>query len=168
MRHTPVMTKATSGYPLLLHLAGRRAVVVGAGIVATRRATALVAAGADVTVIAPDGTEAMAALALTWQRRAYAEGDLAGAWLVHAATDDPAVNAAVAAEAQRSGIWCVRADDAAASAVWVPAVVRTDDLIVAINAGGDPRRARAVRDAVQESLPAILAAAEAHAAGRVD
>ena len=159
---------AANGYPLLLHFAGRRAVVVGAGTVATRRATALVAAGADVTVIAPDRTEALAELALTWHRRPYADGDLAGAWLVHVATDDPAVNAAVAAEAARRGIWCVRADDAAASAAWVPAVVRSDDLVFAINAGGDPQRARAVRDAVQESLPAILAAADAHAAGRVD
>ena len=47
--------------------------------------------------------------------RAYRDGDLAGCWLAHAATDDPAVNAAVAAAAERDRIWCVRADDASAS-----------------------------------------------------
>ncbi len=55
-------------------------------------------------------------------QRRYQDGDLAQAWLAHAATDDPDVNAAVAAEAQRRRIWCVRADYAAASPAWVPAV----------------------------------------------
>jgi uroporphyrin-III C-methyltransferase/precorrin-2 dehydrogenase/sirohydrochlorin ferrochelatase len=158
----------TSGYPLLLHVSGRRAIVVGAGQVATRRAAGLVGAGAEVTVIAPNGTETMEQLALTWHRRAYREGDLTGAWLVHAATDDPQVNELVAADAERRGIWCVRADDAAASAAWVPAVVRSNDLVIAVNATRDPRRARALRDAVQERLEDIVAAADAQAARRVD
>jgi uroporphyrin-III C-methyltransferase/precorrin-2 dehydrogenase/sirohydrochlorin ferrochelatase len=148
-----------TGYPLLLQVRGRRALVVGAGPVATRRARALVEAGGDVVVVAPDGTAEMATLPVTWHRRPYADGDVVGAWLVHTATDDPAVNAAVSAAAERSGVWCVRADDAERSSAWVPAVLRAEGLVVAVNAGRDPRRARAVRDALARMLPDVLAAA---------
>ena len=50
-------------------------------------------------------------LPVTVLARKYREGDLATAWLAHAATNDPVVNAQVAAEAERNRIWCVRADD---------------------------------------------------------
>lgn len=146
-----------TGYPLLLDPAGKRVVVVGAGRVAARRARALVDAGALVTVVAPVATEEMRALPVEWHQRGYAEGDLAGAWLAHAATDDPAVNAAVAAEAERERIWCVRADDARQSAAWVPAVLRDGDITVAVNAGRNPLVAAGVRDGVREMLPQILA-----------
>ena len=111
-------------YPLMLDLTGRPAVVVGGGQVALRRARGLLAAGALVHVIAPQVDPALAGEEVTVSRREYRDGDLEGAWLAHAATGDPAVNARVAAEAQRLRIWCVRADDAAASAAWTPAVAR--------------------------------------------
>src|SRR6185503_6359427 len=105
--------------PLLLDLAGRRAVVVGGGPVAARRAGALVDAGADVVVVAPDVCEDLAELVaagrVRLERREYLPGDLAGAWLAHTATGDRATDSAVAAEAERLRVWCVRADDAAAS-----------------------------------------------------
>jgi uroporphyrin-III C-methyltransferase/precorrin-2 dehydrogenase/sirohydrochlorin ferrochelatase len=137
-------------YPLALDLTGRRAVVVGGGRVALRRA--LLAAGAVVQVIAPAVNGEFAGLGVTVTRRAYADGDLAGAWLVHAAASDPGVNAAVAAEAERRGVWCVRADDAAASAAWVPASARHGDVTVAVTAGGDPVRAQRVRGAIALAL----------------
>src|SRR5216683_1369427 len=77
-----------NGYPVELDFVGKLAVVVGGGAVALRRTRALVEAGALVTVIAPDVTSELAALPVTLRRR-YRDGDLAGAWLVHAATDDP-------------------------------------------------------------------------------
>jgi uroporphyrin-III C-methyltransferase/precorrin-2 dehydrogenase/sirohydrochlorin ferrochelatase len=77
---------------------------------------------------------------------------LAGTWLAHAATADPAINAQVAAEAQRLRIWCVRADDAAASAAWTPAVARDGEITVAVTAGGDPERAKRLRTAIAFAL----------------
>src|SRR5262249_53741019 len=109
-------------YPLMLSLAGRRVVVVGGGRVALRRVRALLEAGANVIVIAPVVLPGLADLPVTLLARQYRAGDLAAAWLAHAATSDPAVNAQVAAEAERNRIWCVRADDAAVSAAWTPAV----------------------------------------------
>jgi uroporphyrin-III C-methyltransferase/precorrin-2 dehydrogenase/sirohydrochlorin ferrochelatase len=139
-------------YPLMLDLTGRRAVVVGGGRVALRRARALLAAGAQVHVIAPQVDPALAGLPVTVSRRRYRGGDLAGAWLVHAATADPAVNAAVAADADRLRLWCVRADDAARSRAWTPAVTRHGDITIAVTAGGDPRRAQRLRAAIALAL----------------
>jgi uroporphyrin-III C-methyltransferase/precorrin-2 dehydrogenase/sirohydrochlorin ferrochelatase len=139
-------------YPLMLDMTGRRVVVVGGGQVALRRATALLAAGALVHVIAPRVEPALAGLPVTIDRRPYRDGDLAGAWLVHAATDDPAVNTTIAAAAERLRIWCSRADDAGRSRAWTPAVTRHGDVTVAVTAGGDPRRAQRLRAAIALAL----------------
>jgi uroporphyrin-III C-methyltransferase/precorrin-2 dehydrogenase/sirohydrochlorin ferrochelatase len=144
-------------YPLVLDLAGRRALVVGGGPVAARRAASLVEAGAEVDVVAPWLCEELGSLvadrAVTWQAREYAVGDTDGAWLVHTATGDRITDDAVAAACEAARIWCVRADDAAASAAWTPAVARgADGLLVAVSGGGDPRRSRALRDAVAAAL----------------
>lgn len=152
-------------YPLTLDLTGRRVVVVGGGPVAARRVAGAVAAGGVVDVIAPWVCEDLAARVQTgevrWYDRDYVAGDLLqpeAAWLVHTATGSPAVDAQVAREAEAARIWCVRADDAQASSAWTPAVARgasggpADGLTVAVSGGGDPRRAAAVRDAVQAAL----------------
>ncbi|MDC7121839.1 uroporphyrinogen-III C-methyltransferase [Cellulomonas fimi] len=140
-------------HPLLLDVAGRRVVVVGGGPVAARRVARLVDDGADVLVVAPrlceDLTELVTRGLVRWTEREYAAGDLEGAWLVHTATGDPAVDDAVAADAEAARTWCVRADDAARSSAWTPAVARVDDVTVAVSAGRDPRRAAALRGALQ-------------------
>jgi uroporphyrin-III C-methyltransferase / precorrin-2 dehydrogenase / sirohydrochlorin ferrochelatase len=139
-------------YPLALALQGRRVVVVGGGQVALRRVRGLLESGANVVVIAPDIDPELTALPVTVLARRYRDGDLSAAWLVHAATSEGAVNAAVAAEAERNRIWCVRADDAQASAAWTPAVARHGEVAVAVTAGGDPRRARQLRSAIELAL----------------
>lgn len=143
-------------YPLTLRVAGRRCVVVGAGRVGARRARALLDAGALVTVVAPTACaeviEAARTGQLVWIARDYLADDLDGAWLVHVATGIEAVDEQVCEDAQWQRIWSVRASDAAVSAAWTPAVARVDDVTVAVNAGGDPRRAVALRDAVASQL----------------
>jgi uroporphyrin-III C-methyltransferase/precorrin-2 dehydrogenase/sirohydrochlorin ferrochelatase len=72
---------------------------------------------------------------------------------VHTATGDRTTDNAVALAADRARTWCVRADDASASAAWTPAVARTaDGVLVAVSGGGDPGRSRAIRDAVAVGL----------------
>ncbi|UQX87205.1 uroporphyrinogen-III C-methyltransferase [Jatrophihabitans telluris] len=141
-----------TGSPLLLDLTDRLVVVVGGGGVATRRVEGLVAGGARLTVIAPNISPAITALGVRSQVRAFVDGDLDGAWLVVAATDDPEVNAAVAAEAERRRIFCVRADDATGGTARVPSVLRSGGLTLSVNAGDDPRRAVAVRNAIAAAL----------------
>ncbi|MEU6785214.1 uroporphyrinogen-III C-methyltransferase [Nonomuraea angiospora] len=143
-------------YLLGLRLSGRRVLVVGGGRVAQRRVPALLEAGAEVTVVSPSVTPALddliAAGRVTWHARPYEVGDCDGAWLVQACTDDRSVNTAIAAEAEAKRVWCVRADDKDASAAWTPATGRVDEINVAVTAGGDPRRAAGIRDAVVEAL----------------
>jgi len=140
------------GYPLLLDLSGRRVVVVGGGGVAARRVPALIEAGAQVHVISPEvGAELPGSGALILSR-GYVHGDLEGAWFVLACTDDPTVNEAVAAEAARRRIWCVRADFAPGGTARTPAVTRSSGLTVAVNADDDPRLAAAVRDAIRVQI----------------
>ncbi|MCG2624917.1 uroporphyrinogen-III C-methyltransferase [Arthrobacter sp. I2-34] len=143
-------------YPVSLRLLGKPVLVVGGGEVAGRRAKALLDVGAVVTVVAPEAGSGVVRLAraglLAWQRRGYETADLDGSWLVQTATGVPAVDARVAAEAGERRIWCVNAADAGTSSAWTPAVGRVDDVTVAVNAGGDPRRAKALRDAVVLAL----------------
>jgi uroporphyrin-III C-methyltransferase/precorrin-2 dehydrogenase/sirohydrochlorin ferrochelatase len=143
-------------YLLGLRLDGRRAVVVGGGRVAQRRVPTLLAAGAEVVLVSPEATPALEDLAargkVTWERRPYRPGDIDGAWLVQVCTDDGKVNAAVADEAERARTWCVRADDAQASAAWTPASGQDGETTVGVLAGGDPRRAAGLRDAVLDGL----------------
>ncbi len=143
-------------YLVGLDLTGRRVVVVGGGSVAQRRLGGLLAAGADVEVVAPEVTPAVEGMAtageLRWTARGYRDGDLEGAWYVIACTDDPAVNAAVGAEAESRRVFCVRADDAPAGSAVTPAVGRHDGLTVGVLAGRRPRRSAAVRTALVEAL----------------
>jgi uroporphyrin-III C-methyltransferase len=156
MRATPVGPETGVVYPVGLRLSGRHVVVVGGGQVAHRRVAGLLEAGAEVTVVSPEVTPALEALvapgSLIWIRRRYEPGDLDGAWYAVAATDDPAVNAAVVAEADRSRIFCARADDRRESSVWTPAIGRHGDVVVGVHGGGDPQRAIGVRDAVVAGL----------------
>ena len=141
-----------NGFPALLDLTGRLVVVVGGGVVATRRVRALAEAGADVLVVAPQVSQEIAALAVRIQQRPFAAHDLDGAWLAMACADDPAVNAAVSSAAEQRRIFCVRADAAQEGTARTSAVARHDGLTVAVNGGDDPGRAVALRDAISLAL----------------
>ena len=142
-------------YLLGLRLHGRLVVVVGGGAVASRRVPSLLDAGAEILLVSPKVAASLEDLAaagrIRWEARGYQPGDCAGAWLVCACTDDPGVNAAVAAAAQDQRTWCVRADDAGASAAWTPASGRAGDVRVGV-LSGDPRHSAAVRDTVVAGL----------------
>jgi uroporphyrin-III C-methyltransferase/precorrin-2 dehydrogenase/sirohydrochlorin ferrochelatase len=143
-------------YPLGLRLEGRAVLVVGGGGVAARRIPALLAAGADVSLVSPQARPGLEGLAgagrIRWVRRGFRSSDVDGAWLVLAATADRTVNQAVSAAAEERRIFCVRADDADAATAWTPAVTRHERLTVAVLAGGDPRRSAGLRDAIAERL----------------
>ncbi len=142
-------------YLLGLRLEGRHVVVVGGGGVASRRIPALLDAGAEVLLVSPKVAASLEDLAaagrIRWEARGYQPGDCAGAWLVCACTDDPGVNTAVAAAAETQRTWCVRADDAGASAAWTPASGHAGDVRVGV-LSGDPRHSAAIRDAIVAGL----------------
>jgi uroporphyrin-III C-methyltransferase/precorrin-2 dehydrogenase/sirohydrochlorin ferrochelatase len=157
--------------PLHLALGGRRVVVVGGGPVATRKVASCVEARADLLVVAPYACESIvaddAAGLLTWRCGEYSADDLAGAWLVFAATGDRAVDDAIAADAEARRVFCVRADDAALGSARSAAVLKRDDVLVSVGSadGADPRRAVAVRDAIGATMDAGALPLRRHRAG---
>jgi uroporphyrin-III C-methyltransferase/precorrin-2 dehydrogenase/sirohydrochlorin ferrochelatase len=145
-----------SPYALGLILTDRKVLVVGGGAVATRRVPALLEAGAQVVLVSPELTPALRALAdagrLQWIDRGFSESDVDGSWLVHVAVDDAEAAARVSQACAAQRIFCVRADDRHAATAWTPATARLGPVTVGVTAGGDPRRAMAIRDAIRELL----------------
>src|SRR5438067_26547 len=130
----------TAFYPVFLDLHGRRAVVIGGGAVAEQKVHGLVGAGAHVTVVSTDVTPALGALArrnaIEHKRRPYRRGDLKGAWLAIAATDDRGTNGAVWAEAEQLGVPLNAVDDLEHCSFIAPAVHREGDITVAVSTAG--------------------------------
>jgi len=145
-------------FPIFLELAGRPCLVVGGGAVAVRKVQGLLQAEASVTVISPTLTGQLAGLlaagGIEHRPRPYRDGDLGGFVVAFAATDDDAVNAAVAAEGRRAGVWVNSADDPAHCDFFLPSLLRRGRLTVAVGTGGgSPALARAVREALEAHLP---------------
>jgi len=124
-------------YPVNLVLDGRTCLVVGGGRVALRKVEGLLACGARVVVVAPLVDPGLTDLAgVVVHVRRWVPEDLAGMWLVIAATDDSAVNRAVYEAGERAGVWVNGADDPANCAFTLPSVVRRGDLMVAVSTSG--------------------------------
>jgi precorrin-2 dehydrogenase/sirohydrochlorin ferrochelatase len=136
------------GYPIQLQLKGRLCIVVGGGRVGLRKTSGLLRADARVRLItAAPPTDHLPVKQIEIIRRPYQEGDLAGAYLVFAATDDHLVNAAVAVEARRLNIPINIADDPDGSDFLLPATFFRGDLAIAVTTGGrSPALATQVRD----------------------
>lgn len=130
----------TTGYPAILLLDGRLAVVIGGGPVAERKVRTLREAGAKVRLVSETVTRRLRDLAdsgeIEFVDRRYAHGDLAGAVVAVAATDDEEVNRGVYAEATEAGIPVNVVDNTALCTFIAPSIVRQGDLVVAISTGG--------------------------------
>ncbi|MPZ53585.1 MAG: phosphoadenylyl-sulfate reductase [Acidimicrobiia bacterium] len=142
-------------YPVLFNLEGRRVVVVGGGDVATEKVEQLVPTGASLFVIAPDLSPTISNLAaggaIHWVARRYRPGDLLGAYLVVAATNEPDTNAAVWEEAEMRSIPVNSVDDIPHCSYIVPSVHRSGPLTIAISSGGTaPTVAVRARQALAE------------------
>jgi siroheme synthase-like protein len=139
-----------------------RALVVGGGRVAARKARALLDAGATVRVVAPEVVEELSRMDgpnLTIIRRGFSERDLEQANLVIAATDDRALNARVARLAA-GGNRLVTVADAPAEGNFIGmATHRAGDLVIGVSAGGVPRAAARIRDAIAARFDARYARA---------
>jgi siroheme synthase-like protein len=138
----------------MLDLGGRLVVIIGGGNVAARKAEGLLAAGAlRVKVVAPEIAGAMP-MGVERVVENYTPEHLEGAGLVFAATNVPAVNAAVVRDAHARGLLVQRADEAQEDGgdFSTPALWRDQDLAVTVSAGGHPTLAAAIRDQLQQQI----------------
>lgn len=141
-------------FPVYLDLRGRPCVVIGGDQAAEGRVQALLEAGARVTVLAAEVTSGLRARAETHEivhhPRGYHSGDLRGAALVFVITDDDALGAAVAAEADRERVWANVMDKTRYCSAIVPAVVHRGPVSVAVSTGGvSPAIAKRVRQEIE-------------------
>ena len=148
--------------PINLRLRDQPVVLVGAGVVAARKARFLLGAGAALTVIAPEQDPQFLALAtqysVIWHAREYAPGDLADAIMVIAATPDRQVNEAVHNEARERRIPVNVVDSPDLCSFIFPAIVDRSPLTVAISSSGaSPVLARSIRSRIEAMLPAATA-----------
>lgn len=145
-------------YPIgLIGLEARQTVVIGGGKVAARKVAGLLEAGAQVTVISPAFVPELRLRAGTRRvklvNRAYQEGDLAEAFLVIAATNNPDINERVWQEARERGCLVNVVDDPARCNFIVPAVVRRGEVTVTISTGGaSPALARRLREQLESLI----------------
>lgn len=131
-----------------------RALVVGGGGVATRKVRGLVAAGFDITVVAPAIADAIRALAgVKSVERRFEPSDIDGHALAFACTDDRATNQLIGELARAHGIPVVVADRQAESTAFTPAVHRAGETTIAVSTGGrSPATAAAIRDTLAQHL----------------
>ncbi len=145
----------TPFYIACLKLSGRRCVVVGGGEIGLEKVEGLLACDAAVTLISPAAEPALAELAaegsIEWHRREYAgAGDLEGAFLVIAATDETDVNVAVFEDAERRAMLVNVVDVPPLCNFILPAIVRNGPLAIAIStAGASPALAKRMKREIE-------------------
>lgn len=145
-------------FPAFLKLHGRKVLLVGGGTVARDKLVALRAAGADVTVVAPEVRREIEEAGVGVARRPFEASDLDDAWLVVAAAP-PVVNREVAAEAERRRIFVVAVDDRKSATAYGAGVIRRDGVTLAISTDGEaPGLTALLREALGELLPQDLLA----------
>src|SRR5262245_45197121 len=138
--------------PMFLNMRGRAVLLVGGGPVAEAKLGQLLAAGAQVTVVAPSLTPAIRATAAILVEREFAPGDLDGAWFVVAAAT-PDVNRAVAEAAESRRIFVNAVDDPANATAFLTGVVRRGGVTIAVSTSGE---APAVTSLLREGMDALL------------
>ncbi len=146
----------TNFYPVFLNLTDRRCVIIGGGQIAEGKITKLLDSGAKISVISPDATQAIQAMAergdIEFASRKYQAGDLNGAFLAIAATNDRAVNQEIFEEAEKLGILLNVVDDPPRCSFIAPSIVQRGPVTVAISTGGtSPALARKLRETLDGS-----------------
>lgn len=141
-------------YPIMLILEGRQTLVVGGGQVALRKARSLIEAGALVTIVAKDPPDATDMDDVEVIQASYARKHLDGAKLVYACTDDPELNAQIAADARDIGALMNCVDQPEDCDFFVPAIVSAGSVTVAIGTGGaSPALAGRLTKCIADALP---------------
>ena len=144
-------------YPVNLNIADKLCLVVGGGAVALRKTKSLLACGARIRVISPEIHAELNALAgkkqIEWFARGFAEGDLKGAFLVFAATDNPNTQLLLIKEAEKYAVLLNSADDPRQSHFHVPAHFRRGRMMVTVSTGGSsPALAQKIRQKLEKEF----------------
>lgn len=144
--------------PIFVSIRNKPCVVIGGGPVATRKVSSLIDSGADITVISPVITkeiqQQLASDHLKYHAREFTETDLAGAYLVFAATDNREVNRKIGELAQAQHQLVNIADDPDHCNFVLPSVLDRSPVVIAVSTGGaSPVLARQLRMQLEAMIP---------------
>lgn len=143
-------------FPAFLKLRGRRVVLVGGGTVARSKLSALLAAGAEVTVVSPEVHADIEMARVSVIKRGFVETDLDGAWLVVAAAP-PEVNREVAAAAEVRRVFVNAVDDPPHASAYLGGTLRRGGVTIAVSTdGAAPALAGLLREGLESVLPSDL------------
>ena len=149
--------KSPKLFPLFLKLAGRRCLVVGAGPIAQSKIASLLAANAQVLVIAPQATPKIRTWAATkrieWRRRRFRPSALEKMFLVVAATSFPQLHEKIFREASKRRVLCNIVDVPSLCDFYYPAIVQRGALQIAISTSGhSPALAQRLRKELERQF----------------
>lgn len=147
-------------FPLFIDLKGKKCIVVGGGKVAARKTAVLAGFDAEILVVSPRFDQEILRLyekgVITVCRREYRKGDLEGAFLVIAATNDPLVNKEIAKDAGEAGAFVNVADAPDLCSFIFPAVVKKDKLVIGVSTSGScPALSRDIRKKIERIVDGI-------------
>ncbi|NHC40302.1 siroheme synthase [Bacillus sp. MM2020_1] len=145
-----------SGYPVTLRLVGKKVVIVGGGKVAERKVKGLLGTGAEVVVVSPEATEGIQGLhregKIVWKQKLVAVSDLADAFMIFVATNNPQLNQSIKKTAKAHRLVTI-ADDPDGSNFHVPAHFSRGQLSIAVSTGGaSPTLAGKIREQLEEQF----------------
>jgi precorrin-2 dehydrogenase/sirohydrochlorin ferrochelatase len=145
-------------YPIMLDIRGRAALVIGGNRIAAEKAAALVASGANVTVMNPEFCDELLSLArqqqVTLRYKTYEPGDLAGAFVVVAAAENPQQIEAIWTETQERGQLVNIVDVPSRCSFIVPSILRRGQLTIAVSTeGASPGLAKRIRHYLETLFP---------------
>lgn len=150
-------------FPLFFDIEDKKVVIIGGGVIGTRRAKVLADFNAFITVISPQVTEELKSLIenntkkINWIQREYEQGDCQQAFLVIAATSKRQVNESVGREAKEAGVLVTVADRKEESDVFFPGIARKENMVIGITASGrNHKTARKVTDQCKVMLNHIV------------
>ena len=151
------MEKQFPYYPIFLDIENRSVVIIGGGVVCERKAETMLKYGAKVTIVAPEFTSEIETYAregkVTLRRKRYEEGDLDGASIVIASTDDESVNEQIARDCRRRKIPVNVVDVTPLCEFIVPAIVEAGNIQIAVSTGGkSPAIARTLKEDLQKAI----------------
>lgn len=148
-------------FPMFINLIDKRVIVVGGGVIATRRVQTLCSFGCNIEVIAPEISDALQTLVkekkIVWHARNYKEKDVYGATIVVTATNQREVNQLVGMECMKLSIPVSVADSKEESTFYFPGIAREESVVVGITASGTNHRvAKKVTDGIKSVLKSIV------------
>ena len=144
-------------FPIFIDLSEKHIVVVGAGKIASRRVRTLLEFAGKITVVAPEISEEILAMAgkgpVQLKKRAFEEADLDGTDMVLAITDDKELNKKIGTLCKEKKIPVNTSHDKDLCDFYFPGVVQKENVVVGVTASGkDHKQAKEVTEKIREAL----------------